>query len=231
MRRARGVRELLDGPVSEADLAATLADVERLDAWLGGHALSLARVRRAARRIPRERALVVVDVGGGAGGFARRVVRWARRRRRRVRIVLVDRDGATTALARRACARYPEIVMVCADATALPLGVATADVVHAALVLHHLDAENAVAALAEMARVARARVVVNDLARTRTALALVWLATRVLATHPVSRHDGPLSVRRAYDAAELLDLFHKAGVSGATVRRYPLLARVVAESA
>jgi 2-polyprenyl-3-methyl-5-hydroxy-6-metoxy-1,4-benzoquinol methylase len=70
MRRARGVRELLDGSVSEADLAATLADVDRLDAWLGGHALSLARVRRAARRIPRERALVVVDVGGGTGGFA-----------------------------------------------------------------------------------------------------------------------------------------------------------------
>jgi len=43
MRRAAGARELLDGPVGPEDRAATLADVERLDAWFGGHAVSLAR--------------------------------------------------------------------------------------------------------------------------------------------------------------------------------------------
>ena len=36
----------------------------------------------------------------------------------------------------------------------------------------------------------------NDLLRTRPSLTLVWLATRVLRLHPVSQHDGPLSVRR-----------------------------------
>ena len=230
MRRAVGARELLDGRVPLAHLVASLADIERLNAWFGGHALSLARVRRAARAVPRDRALVVVDVGGGAGGFARRVARWARRRRRAVRIVVVDRDEATAALARQACARDPEIHVVRADAIALPLGVASADVVHAALTLHHLEPEAAVTALAEMARVTRGRVVVNDLARTRAALGLVWLATRLLAMHPVSRHDGPLSVRRAYAPAELADLFQKAGLSAVSVRRYPPIARLVAES-
>ena len=231
MRRAAGAHELLDGPVPPSDLAATLADVERLDAWFGGHALSLASVRRAAGALGRGRPLVIVDVGGGAGGFARRVVAWARRRRRTVRVVLVDRDPTVAALARRACAAYPEIVVIIADATALPLGVATADVVHAALTLHHLEPDPAVSALAEMARVARGRVVINDLARTWAGLALVWLATRLLAAHPISHHDGPLSVRRAYAPAEIADLFRKAGLPGVRVRRYPPLARVVAETA
>lgn len=230
MRRAVGARELLDGRVPLGDLLASLADIERLNAWFGGHALSLARVRRAARAVPRDRTLVVVDVGGGAGGFARRVARWARRRRRAVRIVVVDRDEATAAVARQACAGHPEIHVIRAAATALPLGVASADVVHAALTLHHLEPEAAVTALAEMARVTRGRVVINDLARTRVALALVWLATRLLAMHPVSRHDGPLSVRRAYAPAELADLFRKAGLSGVSVHRYPPIARLVAES-
>jgi ubiquinone/menaquinone biosynthesis C-methylase UbiE len=228
MRRAVGARELLDGRVPLGDLLASLADIERLNAWFGGHALSLARVRRAARAVPRDRTLVVVDVGGGGGGFARRVARWARRRRRAVRIVVVDRDEATAAVARQASAGHPEIHVIRADATALPVGVASADVVHAAL--HHLEPEAAVTALAEMARVTRGRVVINDLARTRVALALVWLATRLLAMHPVSRHDGPLSVRRAYAPAELADLFRKAGLSGVSVQRYPPLARLVAES-
>ena len=230
MRRAAGVREMLDGAVPPEHLVAALRDIERLNEWFGGQALSLARVRRAARAVSRDRVLVVVDVGGGAGGFARRVVRWARRRRRAVRVVLIDRDAAIAALARHACAAYPEIHVVRADATALPLAVGSADVVHAALTLHHLEPDAAVTALAEMARVARGRVVVNDLARTPMALALVWLATRLLALHPVSRHDGPLSVRRAYGPTELVELFRKAGLPGVTVQRYPPIARLVAES-
>ena len=69
MRRAAGAREHLDGRVPPADLAATLADLDRLNAWFGGHALSLARVRRVAAVTSRARTLRVVDVGGGDGAF------------------------------------------------------------------------------------------------------------------------------------------------------------------
>jgi ubiquinone/menaquinone biosynthesis C-methylase UbiE len=148
-----------------------------------------------------------------------------------VRVVLVDRDEATAALARRACAVHPEIQVIRADAQALPLAVGSADVVHAALTLHHLEPEAAVTTLAEMARAARGRVVINDLHRTRLALGLVWLATRLVAAHPVSRHDGPLSVRRAYAPAELAALCRSAGLGRIRVRRYPAIARVVAETA
>jgi hypothetical protein len=75
---------------------------------------------------------------------------------------------------------------------------------------------------------ARLGVIVNDLLRTRVSLALVWLATRLLARHPMSRHDGPLSVRRAYSPDELRALAARAGLGRLVVRRYPLLGRVVA---
>src|SRR6059036_1287056 len=195
MRRAEGAREYLDGRVPPADLAATLADLDRLNAWFGGHALSLARVRRAAAATPGARTLRVVDVGGGDGAFARRVVLWARRAGRRVRVLVVDADAGTAALAAAACAAYPEISVLRADARALPLTTDAADVVHAGLTLHHFEPDDAVRALREMRRACRGRLVVNDLARTPLALGLVWLVTRVLPMHWMSRHDGPLSVR------------------------------------
>jgi SAM-dependent methyltransferase len=229
MRRAEGVRELLDGPVAPADLAASLDDLDRLNAWFGGYALTLARVRHAAAALPRDRALVVVDVGGGRGDFARRLVRLARRDGWRVAVVVVDRDPATVAFAGTACAAYPEISVVRADVTALPLREAAADVATASLTLHHLEPDDAVSALAEMAFAAR-RVIVNDLLRTRASLALVWLVTRVLAMHPMSRHDGPLSVRRAYTADELGALAEKARIAPLRIRRHPLLGRLVAET-
>jgi ubiquinone/menaquinone biosynthesis C-methylase UbiE len=231
MRRAAGAREYLDGHVPPADLAATLADLDRLNAWFGGHALSLARVRRVAAATPRAQPLRVVDVGGGDGAFARRVARWARRARRRTRVLVIDADAATARLAAAACRAYPEIAVVRADATTLPIDAGAADVVHAGLTLHHLEPGAAVDALREMRRVCRGRLVVNDLARTPLALGLVWLVTRLLPVHPMSRHDGPLSVRRAYAPAELGALFGAAGVKGATLTRYRWLARVVVEAA
>jgi len=231
MRRAEGAREILDGPVEPGVLAASLRDLDRLNTWFGGYALTLARVRRVAARVPVTRPVVVVDVGGGDGGFARRVVRWARRYRRPVRVVVVERDPATLALARVACARLPEVVLVAGDAAALPLAEASADVVTASLTLHHLEPDDAVACLAGMAVAARHGAVVNDLLRGRLGFGLVWVATRALRLHPVSRHDGPLSVRRAYTRAELQVLAGKAGLARVAVRRYPLLGRLVAEVA
>jgi ubiquinone/menaquinone biosynthesis C-methylase UbiE len=228
MVRAHGALEILDRPVGAAERTASLADIDRLNAWFGGYALTLREVPKVTPALPRDTRLLVFDVGGGHAAFATRLVEWARRAGRRIRVIVVERDAETLTLARRVCAAYPEIALVRADATALPFGEGTADVVTASLVLHHLEPDAAIAALREMARAARGAVVINDLLRTRFALALVWLATRLLWCHPISRHDGPLSVRRAYSSAELGTLAEKAGIARLTVREYPLFGRLVA---
>jgi hypothetical protein len=228
MRRAEDALEHLDRPVPAADLAAALADIGRLNAWFGGHALSLREVRRLAACWPPPRPLQVVDVGGGRGDFAVELVRWARRAGRPIRVVLLERDAGALALARSHCAAYPEICLVRGDAGALPLRDGAAGIVTTTLVLHHLGPDAAVASLAEMRRVAALGAVLNDLLRTRLSLALVWLATRLFARHPFSRHDGPLSVRRAYAPAELETLARRARLGPLRVSRYPLLGRLVA---
>lgn len=229
MRRAENALEFLDRAIAGADLTASLADIDRLNAWFGGYALSLREVRRLAARAARP--LVVLDVGGGHGTFAARVVRWARRERCAVHVLVLDRDAAPLGLAGPLRAAYPEIHLVRADAAALPFCAEAVDMATASLTLHHLEPEAAVAGLREMARVARLGVVVNDLRRTRAALALVWIATRLVARHPFSRHDGPLSVRRAYSVDELQTLAARAGLARLRVREYPLLGRLVATTA
>ena len=144
-----------------------------------------------------------------------------------VRVVLLDRNLETLVLARVAGRTGPEILRVCADATALPFRDAGVDVVTASLVLHHLSPDAAVASLAAMREAARLGVVVNDLLRTRPVWLLVLVGTWLFARR-VSRHDGPLSVRRAYAPDELRALGEKAGWPRMTIRRYPPLGRLVA---
>ena len=66
--------------------------------------------------------------------------------------------------------------------------------------------------LGEAARLARHGVVVNDLVRSR----LNWLGARLLLAlttrNRYTRHDGPLSVRRAYTKVELRALLAAAGL-------------------
>jgi ubiquinone/menaquinone biosynthesis C-methylase UbiE len=228
VKRADGAREVLDGAVATQELAASLADIDRLNSWFGGYALSLRAVRRLAAGVPRARPLRVIDVGGGTAAFAVRVVRWARRSGRDLRVVVVDRDPTSLRLARAAVAAYPEIVLVCGDAAALPCRERAVDIVTSALTLHHLEPAQAAAGLREMTAAARIGVVVNDLLRRRLSLGLVWLVTRLLGCHPISRHDGPLSVRRSYSRDELRELAETAGARRLTIREYPVLGRLVA---
>ena len=222
MRRAAGALERLDRPVAPAERDASLADIDRMNAWFGGYALTL----RALERVATSSHMRVVDVGGGRGDFARRLIARARRRGRSVHVVVVDRDPDLLAVARRGAP--VNLSLVRADATALPFREGSADVVTMSLTLHHLEPDAAAASLREMHAVARIAVIVNDLLRTRLSLALVWLATRVLACHPISRHDGPLSVRRAYAPDELRALCDKAGLPAPRIERHGWLGRILA---
>jgi ubiquinone/menaquinone biosynthesis C-methylase UbiE len=216
MRRAEHAVEFLDRAVPRGDREASLSDVDRLSRWFGGHWLTVREVRRQVRG----RRVLVADVGGGSGALAVRLVRALGRGGRRARVIVLDRQPRG--------ARHPDVLVVRADATALPLRESAADVVVASLLLHHLDPDAAVRCLAEMHGAAGEAVVINDLLRTRTALALVWIATRLFARHRFSRHDGPLSVRRAYAPDELAVLAEKAGLGSFVVRRFPWLGRLVA---
>jgi 2-polyprenyl-3-methyl-5-hydroxy-6-metoxy-1,4-benzoquinol methylase len=221
----------MDRPMPLEELARTLGDIARLNGLFGGRWLTLRRLRRLVEPIPPNRTLTVLDVGTGGADMPVALARWARRAGRRIRVVALDRDPPTLAIARRSAARYREISFVRGDAAALPVRPQSIDVVISALTLHPMTPVEGARAIAEMDGAAHSGFVVNDLARSRTAYALVWLATRFAATTRASRHDGPMSVRRAYTPGELRALCQVAGASGARVRRYPWLARQCAERA
>jgi hypothetical protein len=100
------------------------------------------------------------------------------------------------------------------------------DFVTCSLALHHFDPPAAIALLRELARVARRGAIVTDLRRSR----LAYWGARLLALgpwHAMARHDGPLSVLRAYTLPEARALVAAAGLHGASVQARPLFRMLI----
>jgi ubiquinone/menaquinone biosynthesis C-methylase UbiE len=92
--------------------------------------------------------------------------------------------------------------LVPGDALNLPFPDASVDIVSCCLFLHHLEPPQVMRFLAEAQRVARVAVILNDLERISVHYRLAQLNSLVDPSR-ISRHDGPVSVRRAYTFREL----------------------------
>jgi ubiquinone/menaquinone biosynthesis C-methylase UbiE len=218
LARAAGVLEIIDGPpVPFKDMACCMTDISRVNALFGGRMVTMIHVKRLIAALPADRLVTVLDVGTGAGDIPRELVRWARRQGRRIRIFALDRDAATLQIAATLVRDYPEIRFLRGDALALPIRAGSVDLTISAMTLHHLEPDAGVQYLAEMDRAARVGFVVNDLVRSRIAHWVVWLITRFITRGAISRHDGPLSVKRSYTPGEVGELCERAGLKGVDV--------------
>ena len=217
MDRLAGAAELLDGSLDDArTLVGNLRDLRRVNRLLGGVALS----RRALDVLvgglaDRDVAISLLDVGTGAADIPVALIADWRHRRRRLEITAIDERPEVLAAARVADPRLagtPRLTLEIADGRTLPYPDDAFDVAHASLLLHHLDPTEAVAALREMRRVATRGVVINDLSRSRVAWLGAWILAHVATRNRYTRHDAPLSVRRAYTAVEAEALLLSAGL-------------------
>lgn len=227
MKRLTGVAELLDGPLNDpAALTANLRDLALLNRLTFGPRLSSGAI--AALGALGE-ATSVVDVGTGGADIPVALLAAAHRAGRPLTVAALDSRPEVLAAARAArpsLARVAGLELAVADGRSLPFPDGAFDVAHASLVLHHLERDEAVTFLREMARVARRGIVVNDLVRSRLAWAGAWVLVRALLMSRYTRHDGPLSIRRAWSRAEMVELLGAAGLEVVAVKAGPLGHRI-----
>ena len=207
--------ELLDRPgAPSAELAESLADIARLNR-LGPTRNLLAHVGPFLDRFRREghrRPFRVLDVGTGGADVPVALARWARARGAALTVVALDVQPEVLACVAAPARELPEVRLVAGDALGLPVRPHGVDLALCSLTLHHLPEHGVTALLRLMAERARLGFVVSDLRRSRPAWLAAWLATRLISRNRFTRHDGPLSVRRAYTPDELGRLAATAGL-------------------
>ncbi len=207
--------ELLDqGRGTPADVRANLAEMWRINHVLGGmHAVT-------AHLYPRLIASgggTVADLGAGSAHLTAAVAQWARSRGIGAQVIGVDWADRNLTVARERNVPAPQIALLQADAARLPFRAGSVDFVMSSLFMHHFAPDQLVALLRDAYACTRRALIMSDLVRGWLPLAAFRLVQPVFARHYLTRHDGALSVRRAYTPAELREIAARAGLVNARV--------------
>jgi ubiquinone/menaquinone biosynthesis C-methylase UbiE len=217
-------KEYLDAPGSyAAELSGNLRDIRRLNAWFGGTRLAVTEVQRV---LSGKQSARVLDVATGSGDIPMALSGWGKSQGIDLEIVGADLSPQVISEARRYVAGS-DVRLARADARRLPWNDGTFDLVCSCLALHHFESDEAMQVLREMWRVTSDAVVVIDLVRSYLGYIGTWAATRTVATNVLTRHDGPLSVLRAYTPREMSNLAQAAGILPVEVRTRPLFRQVL----
>jgi SAM-dependent methyltransferase len=207
--------ELMDAAdVAFDDYLACLRDLESVNRWTFAYRPTLHFLAglEAAGRLPRDRRIGILDVGCGYGDMLRRIDRWSTRRGLAVDLVGLDHDERACRAAQEATPADRPLRWVSADCFSYrPTG--PVDLIVSSLFGHHLDDDELVRFLSWMDSTAGLGWFVNDLHRHAVSYYGFIALSGLARWHRFVRHDGPVSIARAFDRADWHHYLAAAGIA------------------
>lgn len=186
----------------------------------GGTTVVLSYLKEWSVRWKKDETIEVLDVGTGAADIPIAIVRWARQLGFKVRVTGIDLNAEIVEIAREHAREYPEMTIRQENFSDLLKKQGSFDYVVASLFLHHTPPEDTLLTVKAFHRLSRKGFIISDLLRSYPGYWSVKLLS-FLAGNTVVRHDGPLSVRRAFHPEELKALILESGLPYLKVRRHP----------
>jgi 2-polyprenyl-3-methyl-5-hydroxy-6-metoxy-1,4-benzoquinol methylase len=209
--------EWLDqGAGTSAAVEQSLADLHRINRWLGGlhgfTSLLYPRLRNGHTGL-----LSVLDLGAGGCTIPIALAGWARVERLPLRVIALDRRYPHLQWAQHRLQQWPEVSLLQADAISPPFAAGAVDIVMSSLFLHHFTERQLTELLPRWAQLARRSLVMSDLVRHPLPYWFMKAVSPIFARSPITRHDAAVSIRRAYRPGELHAIARQAGLHQAKI--------------
>lgn len=205
--------ELLDEDIgTPQEIHDSLLDLRGLNHHFGGFS-STAHMLRQVATTSHTRTLSFLDVAGGTGDVAQRVTHDLALQGVDIRPSVLDRSIT------HMNGSAPQMRRVAGDALSLPFANDSFDVVGCNLFCHHLEPEEMISFFNEALRVARLAVIASDLRRSAFHLAAAY-AGRLTYRSPITAHDAPASIRRAYTIPEIAAIAKRTNAARFELRSY-----------
>lgn len=205
-------KELIDDfTIQGRELYRALDELIIINRYLGGYAVTNSALCKALEKIiPGSRPLIVLDVGAGSGSFPGSLSG------HKIEYIRADINPGACLYMRKS---NIDSKVVCCNAFRLPFNHNNFDFIHVALFLHHFTKDEVIFLLQEFNKISRYGIIINDLRRSVWAYWGIKILTFLFSGSKMVRHDGPLSVKRAFTRQELDEIISIAGISSFEIKR------------
>jgi 2-polyprenyl-3-methyl-5-hydroxy-6-metoxy-1,4-benzoquinol methylase len=210
--------ELLDmGVGSDEDVKANFADMWRINRYLGG--VQALTHHLYPRLLGQAGTTTIVDIGTGAGDIDAVISNWAHKHGLDLNVWGLDLSARNLRLTRSPSSALFDTRLQ-ADALYLPFKAGSVDYYISSLFLHHLSPDKLKKLLATTFQATNKGIIMSDLTRGWLPQVAFKLGQPIFARNFLTRHDGLVSIRRAYTPNELLSLAQEAGLSNGRIYRH-----------
>jgi SAM-dependent methyltransferase len=204
-------KELLDqAGIPHEDLILNMQELDTINRYLGGHAITCAGFKKL---IGNHTAARVLEIGCGGGDNLRAIHRYAKTHGIDCTMIGVDINSS---IARFAQEKNPDFEIHCADYSNLSL-TNKPDIIFSSLFCHHFSQSELVEQVQWMQRNANLGFFINDLERNSLAYYGIKLLTQMFSNSYLVKNDAPLSVARGFRKKEWQEIFFKAGIQPVSI--------------
>lgn len=202
-------KELLDQEeIPAEDLYQNLRELDFINQWLGGYAVSFTALKKIIRP---GKSYKLVDIGCGGGDTLKRISNWAKRSKLQLELFGIDIKPVCISYA-KSNVRDEQVRLICDDYRNFFDHVPEADIIHACLFCHHLS-ENDLVQLIRFALKNKSILIINDLERNPLAYYSIQWLTRLFSKSYLVKNDAPLSVLRGFRKKEWKSIIEQAGAA------------------
>lgn len=194
-----------------ADVKANLQEMWKLNQAFSG--IRAVTKYLKPHRLDPTQPIRIVDLGTGSGLLALHLIRqWAPKHHLPVEVYPLDISLRNLGVAQQnlQSVLFPNLLQ--ANGFMLPFAEHSIDYFISSLFMHHFAPQLLVDLLRHIYRLAGQGIVMSDIVRGYLPLAAFRLIQPIFARHFLTRHDGTVSIKRAYTPTELLHMAHMAGI-------------------
>lgn len=217
-RRFSGPELMDDLRASGRDLYQALHELESINYLLGGNYVTLNGIEQILDKTKRSTEIRIADLGCGSGDMLKHIRRMLDKRKTRAALTGIDANPNIVRFAMAntpaACRIQYESVNIFSD----EFRERRYDIVTATLFFHHFSDRELIRFFKQLRNQVSTGVVINDIHRHWFSYyAIKWL-TRVFSRSSMVKHDGPVSVLRAFKRKELKEILRGAGIENFSIR-------------
>ena len=207
-------KELLDDlALDDIALTRNLQELEAVNHWLGGKTTlisALNKVFQPPSRLFKTNIITIADLGCGGGDLLRTVHDWTQVKYLNVELIGIDANPFMAQYALEKSQAFGKIRFETANVFSDTFKTMRFDIVCINSFCHHLGNADLIKLLKQLKTQTSTAIIINDLHRHWIAYWSIKWISQILGFSYLAKHDGPLSVLRAFKKRELINLFKLA---------------------